>query len=192
MPLEQKETKEFIVYTINIVRNTFLFVLGAYFIWFFLYEKQTVSTNIANWGAFGDYFGGIMNPMVACAALFLLAKSLRIQHRELSETRRALTDASTAQKEHAEVAARQSQIDTNKMALEFFQVELQAALSYRASLTQLANEKINGISGNVINLHGEKVSITSEFLEVEQKIQGLREQHLQTVQVTEKLLVRPK
>lgn len=49
-----------------------------------------LSSKADDWGTFGDYFGGLLNPVVALAALMLLAWSIRLQKRELAETREAL------------------------------------------------------------------------------------------------------
>ena len=41
-----------------------------FFAWNF--RNHELSDNIADWGAFGDYYGGIMNPMIAFLSLILL------------------------------------------------------------------------------------------------------------------------
>lgn len=44
------------------------------------------------WGTFGDYIGGVMNPLVALAALYWLTRSVSIQKQELAETRKELAE----------------------------------------------------------------------------------------------------
>lgn len=44
----------------------------------------------AGFGQLGDYFGGVLNPIVAGGALVLLFIAIQIQSRELAETRKAL------------------------------------------------------------------------------------------------------
>lgn len=110
--MEQKQTKEFITQTISLV-GLLLGLAAAVFLINFI--GQAFSTKIADWGSFGDYFGGIMNPVVACAALFLLAKSLRIQHKELSETRTALAKASNAQEEQVAHSKINARLEVGKM-----------------------------------------------------------------------------
>lgn len=76
-----------------------LLVVGAY-----CYHFDTnLSGDPAAWGAFGDYIGGLRNPLVAFVAFVLLAKSLQIQHKELRETSEALKQASEAQGEQVAV-----------------------------------------------------------------------------------------
>lgn len=49
-------------------------------------------------GSIGDFFGGIMNPIVALVALVWLVKGVTIQQRELEDTKKALRDSADAQK----------------------------------------------------------------------------------------------
>jgi len=54
---------------------------------------QNLSENTGNWGTFGDYFGGILNPGIAASALYLIVKTYKLQKRELKLS----TDALNAQ-----------------------------------------------------------------------------------------------
>ncbi|MDR0215924.1 MAG: hypothetical protein LBJ15_18275 [Comamonas sp.] len=49
------------------------------------------------WGQFGDFIGGIMNPLVAFAAFYWLTQSVKLQKQELAETRKALEESAKAQ-----------------------------------------------------------------------------------------------
>jgi hypothetical protein len=51
------------------------------------------------WGLFGDYFGGMLNPVIALAALMALFSSIRIQQKELKDTREQLAESTVAQEE---------------------------------------------------------------------------------------------
>lgn len=57
-----------------------------------------LSQDTDDWGSFGDYVGGVLNPIVAFAALAVLAYSVSIQRRELHEARKTMR----AQADHAE------------------------------------------------------------------------------------------
>jgi phosphate/sulfate permease len=48
------------------------------------------SSDPGSWGQFGDYVGGLLNPLVATAALMVLLASYRLQKRELAEMKRAM------------------------------------------------------------------------------------------------------
>lgn len=56
----------------NIAISTLIFISipVLMFIWFF--NSQEVSSDISLWGNFGDFFGGILNPIISFASLILL------------------------------------------------------------------------------------------------------------------------
>lgn len=72
--------------------------VGVYVAHFALVPDSRLSNDPEDWAAFGDYLGGILNPIVAFSALMLLARSVGIQKRELAETKRAIQE----QARHAE------------------------------------------------------------------------------------------
>ncbi|OAD85820.1 hypothetical protein ATN89_03780 [Comamonas thiooxydans] len=54
------------------------------------------------WGQFGDFIGGVMNPLVAFAAFYWLTQSVKLQKQELKETRAELRASALAQQEQVE------------------------------------------------------------------------------------------
>lgn len=72
-----------------------IIIVTAYFVYF---KEQPAATDPDKWGTFGDYFGGLMNPIVAFAAFYWLTQSVKLQKQELKETRDELRDAANAQK----------------------------------------------------------------------------------------------
>lgn len=139
--MEQKQTKAFITQTVGMVGAALGGIVFTFISWFYFTTNQTISTQIGDWGAFGDYFGGIMNPLVACAALFLLAKSLKIQHQELSETRKALSEASQSQAEQAKIAAQQADISMYSMIFQKVTTALEGEMAYRNALISIGWNK---------------------------------------------------
>ena len=85
----------------------FGFTIGAYAVWFFVMQEQEISSNSSDWGAFGDFIGGLLNPLVAFSAFYWLTVSVLIQKQELSETRVALVESSIALKEQSKTQSRQ-------------------------------------------------------------------------------------
>ena len=47
--------------------------------WFWGFNKQALSTDSSVWGAFGDFVGGILNPVIAYLAFYWLTRSVIIQ-----------------------------------------------------------------------------------------------------------------
>lgn len=76
-------------------------VPGIYLVWFYFFNQQIISTDSSNWGAFGDFFGGVLNPLIALLAFYWLTQSVLIQKTELSETQKVLKETEKAQKEQA-------------------------------------------------------------------------------------------
>lgn len=74
-----------------VVLLVMMFVAGLYAgkFWWGVQDSELASSPTL-WGAFGDYFGGLLNPVVALAALALLAYSISLQKAELKEARDAL------------------------------------------------------------------------------------------------------
>jgi hypothetical protein len=55
-----------------------------------------MSTKTGDWGAFGDYIGGILNPIVGMATLVLVAITLKLTREALIQNERALKQAQFA------------------------------------------------------------------------------------------------
>lgn len=98
------------------VRQTRWIALGvtalallAYFGQFWLHLGRSASPDPEQWGQFGDYIGGILNPVIALLAFYWLTRSVLLQKEEMQRTADALQDASMHQAHmaaHAERAAR--------------------------------------------------------------------------------------
>jgi len=75
-------------------------VLGAYIVWF---SSAKVSHDSADWGTLGDYFGGLMNPVISFATLMVAYSVWKQQKEELRQTKEALEEqAKTAEQQRQE------------------------------------------------------------------------------------------
>ncbi|MEJ5028808.1 hypothetical protein [Comamonas sp. MYb69] len=72
-------------------------LVGGYLVYFGLILGQNPAKDADKWGTFGDFFGGLLNPIVAFAAFFWLTESVKLQKQELAETRAELKNAAEAQ-----------------------------------------------------------------------------------------------
>lgn len=81
---------------------TFTIVVGTYLAAF---KSASISEHPEHWGQFGDYIGGILNPLVAFAALTLLAISVQLQRTELAATRNELSATAESQKKQVRLSA---------------------------------------------------------------------------------------
>lgn len=86
---------------IYIIVGIILFVVG-----FYLYKFHYGLSNAnGDWGTFGDYVGGILNPVIAAFAFYLIAKTYELQKKELEETRKLLVISTAAQNAQVKLAA---------------------------------------------------------------------------------------
>ncbi len=77
-------------------------LVGAYLIYFGLILEQKPAADADKWGQFGDFVGGLLNPIVAFAAFFWLTESVKLQKQELADTRAELKAAAMAQQQQVE------------------------------------------------------------------------------------------
>jgi hypothetical protein len=72
----------------NLVKFPFRFgacaILALTILFLICFRKYDLSPNVAEWGQFGDYFGGILNPIFGLISTVLVAAALRSQTRAAS------------------------------------------------------------------------------------------------------------
>jgi heme/copper-type cytochrome/quinol oxidase subunit 1 len=73
---------------------------------------QNFARDTDSWGTFGDYVGGILNPVIAAFAFYLIAKTYELQ-RELSD----------AQKNQIKLAALTALLNSNLMRIDMLKAE---------------------------------------------------------------------
>lgn len=76
----------------KLYRYVFFFIVvivGAYSIWFNLVVDTTLG-GPESWGQFGDYFGGMLNPILSALALVILAISLNANVKALKQNETVL------------------------------------------------------------------------------------------------------
>jgi hypothetical protein len=76
-----------------LVGAAFTLTIGIYLLNFAAAQQFLLSPRQDHWGQFGDFVGGLLNPLVALFAFYWLTESVRIQKQELSATRAALENA---------------------------------------------------------------------------------------------------
>ena len=67
------------------------------------FYRHQISQDPGDWGVLGDYFGGLMNPVISFATLLVAYAVWKLQRVELDETKQALKDqAETAERQRQE------------------------------------------------------------------------------------------
>jgi hypothetical protein len=103
--------KNFIVLVLSILP---LVPIGFYVAYFY---KNPISKSSENWGQFGDYMGGVINPIFGFISVILLIytilqqqKALSLQEEELKATREELARSAKAQEESEKALNEQAEI----------------------------------------------------------------------------------
>lgn len=86
---------------INFHRIMVFLILVTAIIFYMIFINLKVPEVAQSWGPVGDFFGGILNPIFALFAFYWLTYSVRLQIKELKETRIELSKAAKAQKKSA-------------------------------------------------------------------------------------------
>lgn len=155
---------------INFHRIMVFLILVTAIIFYMIFINLKVTESAQSWGPVGDFFGGILNPIFALFAFYWLTYSVRLQIKELKETRVELGKATQAQKESAahqkEIARLEeqnlqlqeqtfhSQIESNKAQQQ--QIAIQ---NFESLFFQLLKSKTDAISDI-------RVGSQSSFLEI--------------------------
>ena len=62
----------------------------AVYVWFFRFQRDLGMGGPAEWGQFGDYIGGVANPLIGIITAVLVVLTLRVTRREAHDTRQEL------------------------------------------------------------------------------------------------------
>lgn len=73
-------------------------VFSSYIGYLGIYKDLQISNDSGSWGTFGDFIGGLLNPIIAGLAFYWLTQSVLIQKKELSETQNVLKETEKTQK----------------------------------------------------------------------------------------------
>lgn len=119
---------------------------------FFGFFKLEQYASPEAWGQLGDYFGGVLNPIVGACTLYWLLVSVRIQRTELGETRSALEKTQVAAEKQARLSLLAARIESINIRLS----QVSSELTYRRQLLQFYVELVNNRDTNrrVINTAG--------------------------------------
>ncbi|MGX9416571.1 putative phage abortive infection protein [Vibrio sp. WJH972] len=94
--IESDSVEDDVNRSIRFAAGFITFVVVGFIFWFWVINKQELSVDSTVWGAFGDFVGGILNPVIAFLAFYWLTRSVLIQKKELSETQKVLAQTEIA------------------------------------------------------------------------------------------------
>ena len=131
----------------RIVLLAVVILVGVWSTYAFVFWKHPVSLEAAEWGQFGDFVGGAVNPLLAFLTLVILAltivlqskqlllsgKELALSRKELELTREELRRSAHAQeqaeralKKQAAIASQSARMSAANFLLENYRLELKA------------------------------------------------------------------
>ena len=107
-------------------------VVASHILWFVLVQGRGLSADPGDWGTFGDFVGGLLNPAIAYMAFYWLTVSVLVQKTELSETKKALSESRDAQRDQARSTEKAMRIQSITTQLEAVNTQLRALYDYRS------------------------------------------------------------
>lgn len=125
-----------------------IILIGVTYI--FLSDKK-LPESAQSWGTFGDFIGGILNPIFALFAFYWLTYSVRLQIKELRDTKKELEKSADAQLETAThqktiASLEESNVTTQKEILDLQEKTLQIQIeSAQAQQQQIAIQNFESL-----------------------------------------------
>ncbi|MBA6139198.1 MULTISPECIES: hypothetical protein [Pseudomonas] len=136
------------------------------------FSAHGFSSSPSDWGALGDYFGGLINPASSLVALYFLIKAYSKQKQELEDTRAALEqtaghqkDAAQAQKELAELEARRLHTAEKLLMAQSLSAQISSDYQYVVFLSSEIDRCTVAINGDryTFNTKGNKLYTDREI-----------------------------
>lgn len=117
----------------------FIIVVSAY-IWNF--NEYKISKKAGDWGTFGDFVGGTLNPTLAFLSFLALLQTIKIQSKELKNSTKELEETRKATRDSAEALKEQSS-----------SIKLQNFENTFFNMLNLHNQLQNNLSLNQLKKH---------------------------------------
>ena len=100
-------------------------VIASYVFHFYFELKYGISNDPAVWGQLGDYFGGLLNPMLSFISLVLLIKSLTLQNQANQDLRHEISETRKTEKLRSFEVQLFNMIDSQRASLSTFKLEFE-------------------------------------------------------------------
>lgn len=112
-----------------------LFAVTAFALYAYHFQHLDISTAPADWGPFGDFVGGVLNPIVGLLALIGLLWTIYQNQYELGMAREEMRRSSEALQKNNEIAEKQSRKDELYQVITIIDNEIKRLLSTQINIT---------------------------------------------------------
>ncbi|BBB62218.1 hypothetical protein UNDKW_3945 [Undibacterium sp. KW1] len=132
---------------ITISIGVFMAALATVKVYVNVFHDGPYSTDPAVWGQLGDYIGGVLNPVIGLATLFMLLINIRLQQKELQNSKIELHDTKLAM----DIQAKEMKVQNIEQS--FFSM----LSNYRSQLDLVFTEEI---IGSAFNHNQQRITVT--------------------------------
>ncbi|UTW59662.1 hypothetical protein KFE96_04990 [Kordiimonas sp. SCSIO 12603] len=121
---------------LKVLLSIAILIFVFYSTWFYFTSNGSLlSKSASDWGSFGDFFGGIFNPLISSVMLYILFQSFKTQRQELRSV-------SSEMKASVKLNALQS---LHQITSEELRINKQELIQYQKNLEQLGNPPIKSL-----------------------------------------------
>lgn len=139
-------------------------VFASYLVQFHFKLGYVISDDPAVWGQLGDYFGGLLNPMLSFISLVLLIKSLTLQNQANQDLRNEISNTRKSERLRSFEVQLFNMIDSQRASLDAFKIEFEENGVF---VTKYGPDAIIKIEDEIERLRKESIDVnrTIEYLE---------------------------
>ena len=117
-----KREKTVITFLMLVFAFCLAIIIGSYILNF---RNSSISNNPSDWGVLGDYFGGILNPLISLITLFFLIKTYLSQKEELHQTEIAANEQRKISQETAHIQLLSTKISASYEIIALYRGEME-------------------------------------------------------------------
>lgn len=150
-----------IINLLSVICILYIVVIIGFYLWRF--GGDHFSHNPSDWGVFGDFFGGVINPAFSGVTLFFLARTYLLQKEEISKG-----DESNRQQRYLAYATTRMQylnakISTSLEVMTHIRNEMELVSESVKPLAPGVNYNFWTVDGKELKSHGEKINYRTEL-----------------------------
>lgn len=164
MDIEYLKTNRFLTCLILIAITLIIFFAAIYLSQYGLHMPPADDKLMGSWGTFGDYFGGVLNPVLGFCSFMALLYTVDLQNKQLKKTDEQLEQNRIALEQNAEA------LKLNNQELQNSNEQLQISAKAQAEMEK--TQKLQQFEGLFTHMASELSRIYQELDENSKKIEN--------------------